>query len=112
MCTPSGNSEFCFPSSLNVSLDFVSGNIETLRKHWDSQENKTHYFPLEHTLSVYYLLYKQKYKSDYLLYKQKYKSDYLLYKQKYKSDYLLYKQKYKSDYLLYKQKIQKWSFVT
>ena len=28
MCTPSGNSEFCFPSSLNVSLDFVS---ETLR---------------------------------------------------------------------------------
>ena len=32
MCTPSGNSEFCFPSSLNVSLDFVSGNIETLRK--------------------------------------------------------------------------------
>ena len=31
MCTPSGNSEFCFPS-----------------------ENKTHYFPLEYTLSVYY----------------------------------------------------------
>ena len=28
MCAPSGNSEFCFPSSLNVSLDFVSGNIE------------------------------------------------------------------------------------
>ena len=32
MYTPEGNSEFCFPSSLNVSLDFVSGNIETLRK--------------------------------------------------------------------------------
>ena len=27
MCTPSGNSEFCFPSSLNVSLDFVSGTV-------------------------------------------------------------------------------------
>ena len=27
MCTPSGNSEFCFPSSLNVSLDFVSGTL-------------------------------------------------------------------------------------
>ena len=32
MCGPLGNSEFCFPSSLNVSLDFVSGNIETLKK--------------------------------------------------------------------------------
>ncbi len=29
---PSGNSEFCFPSSLNVSFDFVSGNIESLGK--------------------------------------------------------------------------------
>ena len=29
---PSGNSEFCFPSTLNVSLDFVSGNIESLGK--------------------------------------------------------------------------------
>ena len=32
MCTPSGNSEFCFPSNINVSLDFISGNIETLGK--------------------------------------------------------------------------------
>ena len=32
MCAPEGNSEFCFPESLNVSLDFVSGNNETLRK--------------------------------------------------------------------------------
>ena len=39
MCAPSGNSEFCFPESLNVSRDFVLGN-------------KTHYFPREHTLSA------------------------------------------------------------
>ena len=32
MCAPSGNSEFCFSLSVNVSLDFVSGNIETLTK--------------------------------------------------------------------------------
>ena len=32
MYAPSGNSEFCFPSNLNVSLDFVSGNIEILGK--------------------------------------------------------------------------------
>ena len=32
MCAPSGNSEFCFPESLNVSRDEVEGNIETLRK--------------------------------------------------------------------------------
>ena len=37
---PSGNSEFCFPSTLNVSLE--------------SRENKTHYFPREQTLGVYY----------------------------------------------------------
>ena len=35
-----------FPSNLNGSLDFVSGNIETLGK-------KQNYFPREHTLSVY-----------------------------------------------------------
>ena len=50
MCAPSGNSEFCFPSSLNVSLDFVSGKQE---RDSQSQENKTHYFPRERTLSVY-----------------------------------------------------------
>ena len=32
MCAPSGNSEFCFPSSLNVSLDFVSGEIKLVSK--------------------------------------------------------------------------------
>ena len=32
MYTPEGNSEFCFPESLNVSRDEVEGNIETLRK--------------------------------------------------------------------------------
>ena len=32
MSAPEGNSEFCFPSTLNVSLDFVSGNIESLGK--------------------------------------------------------------------------------
>ena len=31
MCAPEGNSEFCFPESLNVSRDEVEGNIETLR---------------------------------------------------------------------------------
>ena len=29
MCAPEGNSEFCFPESLNVSRDEVEGNIET-----------------------------------------------------------------------------------
>ena len=32
MCAPSGNSEFCFPESLNVSRDEVEGNIETRGK--------------------------------------------------------------------------------
>ena len=32
MCAPEGNSEFCFPESLNVSLDEVEGNIETRGK--------------------------------------------------------------------------------
>ena len=32
MTGPSGNSEFCFPSSLNVSLGFASGNIEVSGK--------------------------------------------------------------------------------
>ena len=32
MCAPSGNSEFCFPESLNVSRDEVEGNIDTLGK--------------------------------------------------------------------------------
>ena len=32
MCPPEGNSEFCFPESLNVSRDEVEGNIETLGK--------------------------------------------------------------------------------
>ena len=32
MTGPLGNSEFLFPSNLNVSLDFVSGNIEILGK--------------------------------------------------------------------------------
>ena len=46
MCAPEGNSEFCFPESLNVSRDEVEGNIET------RGENKTHYFPREYTLSA------------------------------------------------------------
>ena len=46
MCAPEGNSEFCFPESLNVSRDEVEGNIG------DSRENKTHYFPREYTLSA------------------------------------------------------------
>ena len=32
MCAPEGNSEFCFPESLNVSRDEVEGNIETRGK--------------------------------------------------------------------------------
>ena len=32
MCAPEGNSEFCFPESLNVSRDEVKGNIETRGK--------------------------------------------------------------------------------
>ena len=32
MTDPLENSEFCFPRILNVSLDFVSGNIEILGK--------------------------------------------------------------------------------
>ena len=32
MTGPLGDSEFCFPKNLNVSLDFVSGNIEILGK--------------------------------------------------------------------------------
>ena len=32
MCAPKGNSEFCFPESLNVSRDEVEGNIETRGK--------------------------------------------------------------------------------
>ena len=38
MTGPSGNSEFCFPETLNVSLGFASGNIR-------SRGNKTHCFP-------------------------------------------------------------------
>ena len=30
MTAPAGNSEFCFPLDLNVSLGFASGNIEPL----------------------------------------------------------------------------------
>ena len=32
MCAPEGNSEFCFPESLDVSRDEVEGNIETRGK--------------------------------------------------------------------------------
>ena len=32
MTGPSGNSEFCFPSSLNVPLGFASGNVEVSGK--------------------------------------------------------------------------------
>ena len=32
MCAPEGNSEFCFPESLNVFRDEVEGNIETRGK--------------------------------------------------------------------------------
>ena len=32
MCAPEGNSEFCFPESLNVSRDEVERNIETRGK--------------------------------------------------------------------------------
>ena len=47
MADPSGNSEFCFPSALNVPLGFASGNIEGLRG------NKTHCFPWGQPLSAY-----------------------------------------------------------
>ena len=29
LCTPKGNSEFCFPGSLDVSRDEVEENVET-----------------------------------------------------------------------------------
>ena len=32
MSAPEGNSEFCFPESLNVSRDEVEGNIESRGK--------------------------------------------------------------------------------
>ena len=32
ICARKGNSEFCFPESLNVSPDEVEGNIETRGK--------------------------------------------------------------------------------
>ena len=32
MCVPEGNSEFCFPESLNVARHEVEGNIETRGK--------------------------------------------------------------------------------
>ena len=32
MSAPSGNSEFCFPETLNVSRDEVEGNIESRGK--------------------------------------------------------------------------------
>ena len=32
MCAPEGDSEFCFPESLNVSRDKVEENIETREK--------------------------------------------------------------------------------
>ena len=47
MCAPEGNTEFCFPESLNVSRDEVEGNIET------RGENKTHYFPREHIIKCF-----------------------------------------------------------
>ena len=47
MCAPEGNSEFCFPESLNVSRDEVEGNIETRGK-----TKLTIYFPREYTLSA------------------------------------------------------------
>ena len=41
MCDPEGNSEFCFPESLNVPRDEVEGNIETRGKHRDNTEFKS-----------------------------------------------------------------------
>ena len=32
MFVPSGNNQFCFPSNVNVSLNYVSENIQTLEK--------------------------------------------------------------------------------
>ena len=36
MCAPEGNSEFCFPESLDVSRDEVEGNIETRMRKQNS----------------------------------------------------------------------------
>ena len=51
----SGN--FPIGSTKNMcSIYFLSGItgifMSMVNNHWDSQENKTHYFPREHTLSV------------------------------------------------------------
>ena len=48
MSAPSGNSGFCFPSTLNVS----TSSRETLRL----SGKQTRYFPREQTLSVYYYI--------------------------------------------------------
>ena len=48
MSDPEGNSQFCFPKSPDVSLDFVSGNIRTRGK------TKLTGFPRDLTLSVCY----------------------------------------------------------
>ena len=45
MTGPEGNSEFCFPETLNVPLGFASGNIEVEGK-------QTHCFPWDQSLSV------------------------------------------------------------
>jgi len=45
MTGPKGNSEFCFPKTLNVSRGEADGNIEV-------EGNKTHCFPQNQPLSV------------------------------------------------------------
>ena len=45
MTGPKGNSEFCFPETLNVPRGEAEGNIEV-------EENKTHCFPRGQSLSV------------------------------------------------------------
>jgi len=47
MTGPTGNSEFCFSLTLNVPLNFASGNIEGLKG------NKAECFPWGQPLSAY-----------------------------------------------------------
>ena len=53
MTGPKGNSEFCFPKTLNVSLAFASGNIEVEGSKVGQQGiycmEKEHYFLAGHS---------------------------------------------------------------
>ena len=43
MSAPEGNSEFCFPESLNVSRDEVEGNIESRETYSFRQSKHRHH---------------------------------------------------------------------